>query len=209
MVRVQLLTGMRAGEVMVMRGIDLNTGRAVWTYRPRKHKNQHRELDRIIHLGPQAQEVVKPFLRPNVEEYLFSPKAYVEELRARRAAQRKTKRTPSEKNRKRKANPKRQPAERYNRRSYRSAASGVRAARRWLGFWPRSRRQSLATLPHPLRRARTPRALNGSVNVARNALERSWKKSACNRTPTPLVTGQRRMGDPREDQGNRTGYLWG
>ena len=47
-----------------MRGIDLNMGGPVWTYRPRKHKNKHRGLDRIIHLGPQAQEIVKPFLAP-------------------------------------------------------------------------------------------------------------------------------------------------
>src|SRR5262249_46543448 len=30
MVRLQLLTGMRAGEVMVLRGIDLNMGGPVW-----------------------------------------------------------------------------------------------------------------------------------------------------------------------------------
>src|SRR5262249_52618172 len=89
MVRLQLLTGMRAGEVMVMRGIDLNMRETVWTYTPYRHKNQHRGMDRVIHLGPKAQEVVKPFLRPNVEEYLFSPKSYVEGMHARRAAQRK------------------------------------------------------------------------------------------------------------------------
>jgi integrase len=121
MVRLQLLTGMRAGEIMVMRGIDLNTPGPVWTYTPRKHKNKYRGMDRIIHLGPQAQEIVKTFLRPDVEAYLFSPKAYVEELHARRAAQRKSKRTPSQLARKRKATPKRQPADHYDRRSYRQA----------------------------------------------------------------------------------------
>jgi integrase len=127
MVQLQLLTGMRAGEVMVMRAIDLNTSGPVWTYVPHKHKNQYRRLERIIHLGPKAQEIVKPFLRPNVETYLFSPRSYVEELHARRAAGRKTKRPPSQLARKRKTKPQRRAGERYDRRSYRHAI--VRACR--------------------------------------------------------------------------------
>ena len=121
MVRLQLLTGCRAGEVMVMRAVDLDTSGPIWVYRPHSHKNRHRGLDRIIFLGPQAQAVVKPFLTTDLHAYLFSPKRYVEELRAKRAAARKTKRTPSELARKRKENPKRKPAERYDRRSYRQA----------------------------------------------------------------------------------------
>lgn len=55
MTRLQSLTGMRAGEVMAMRGVALNTSGPVWVYTPRHHKNRHRGLDRIIHLGPKAQ----------------------------------------------------------------------------------------------------------------------------------------------------------
>ncbi len=72
MARLQLLTGMRVGEVMVMRAIDLTTSGAVWTYNPGSHKNQHRGIVRVIHLGPQAQEVIRPFLTTNLEAYLFS-----------------------------------------------------------------------------------------------------------------------------------------
>jgi integrase len=118
MAELQRLTGCRPGEVMVMRAIDLTMGGAVWTYRPATHKNKHRGLDRVIFLGPQAQETVKPFLTANLEAYLFSPRACVEAMRRRRAGQRKTRRTPSELKRPRKAKPKRVPAERYNRRSY-------------------------------------------------------------------------------------------
>ncbi len=126
MVELQGLAGCRPGEVMAMRAIDLNTTKAVWEYRPAHHKNQHRGLDRVIFLGPQAQEVIKPFLTTNVTAYLFSPRAYVADLHQRRAEMRKTKRTPSELKRQRRAKPKRKPAERYNRRSYRVAV--VRAA---------------------------------------------------------------------------------
>jgi integrase len=121
MAELQLLTGMRAGELMAMRAIDLNTGGPVWTYRPTGHKNKHRGLDRVIFLGPQAQEVIKPFLTANLEAFLFSPRAYVEELHRRRSERRKTKRTPSEARRARKSKPRRQPGERYDRRSYRLA----------------------------------------------------------------------------------------
>lgn len=118
MVRLQLLSACRPGEVMTLRSADLNTSGKLWVYRPARHKNKHRGLDRVIFLGSQAQEIIRPFLKTDLHAYLFSPREYVEALHARRAQQRKTKRTPSEQHRKRKTKPKRKPAERYNRRSY-------------------------------------------------------------------------------------------
>jgi integrase len=146
MAELQLLTGMRAGEAMVMRAIDLHMSGPVWTYRPASHKNRHRGLDRVIFLGPQAQEVIKPFLTTNLEAYLFSPRAHVEAMHRRRAEQRKTRRTPSELRRGRKAKPRRVPAERYNRRSYRVAI--VRACRKaGVPAWsPLQLRHTAATL---------------------------------------------------------------
>jgi integrase len=128
MTELQLLTGMRAGEAMLMRAIDLTMTGAVWTYRPASHKNRHRGLERVIFLGPQAQEIIKPFLTTDLEAYLFSPRAYVEAMHARRAASRATKRTPSELKQRRKSKPKRKPGERYTRRSYRVAV--VRACQK-------------------------------------------------------------------------------
>jgi integrase len=126
MVELQRLTGCRPGEIMVMRAIDLTMTGPIWAYRPASHKNKHRGLDRVIFLGPQAQEIVRPFLTTNLDAYLFSPRAYVEAMHRRRAEERKTKRPPSQLARTRKAKPRRVPAERYNRRSYRAAV--VRAA---------------------------------------------------------------------------------
>ena len=40
MVRLQLLTGMRAEEVMTMRGADLTISHDVWEYRPVDHKGR-------------------------------------------------------------------------------------------------------------------------------------------------------------------------
>jgi hypothetical protein len=123
MVQLQRLSACRPGEVMVMRAIDLNMSGPVWTYRPARHKNQHRGLDKVIFLGPQAQEVIRPFLKTDLHAYLFSPRAWVQELHARRAAARKTRPTPSELKR-RQVRLRRQVqrhAARYDRRSYRQA----------------------------------------------------------------------------------------
>jgi integrase len=87
MIRLQLLTGMRPGEVCVMRGCDLDTTRKVWTYKPKEHKTQHHGHGRTVHLGPQAQELIRPFLKTDITAYLFSPReAEAERLKARHAA---------------------------------------------------------------------------------------------------------------------------
>jgi integrase len=79
MIRMQLLTGMRPGEVVIMRAIDLDTRGAVWLYRPGsdaedgRHKTAHHGPRRVIAIGPRAQEVLKPFLRTDLHAYLFEP----------------------------------------------------------------------------------------------------------------------------------------
>lgn len=128
MVELQLLAGCRPGEIMAMRAIDLNTTKGVWEYHPAHHKNKHRGQSRVIFLGPQAQAIIKPFPTTNVEAFLFSPRAYVEQMHQQRTESRKTKRTPSQQKRQRKAKPKRKPGERYYRGSYLVAV--VRATRK-------------------------------------------------------------------------------
>ena len=96
MVRFQLLTACRAGEVVVMRGCDLTTGLPVWEYRPGTHKNAWRGKDRVILIGPQAQGIVREFMKSEPGEYLFRPADSVAEVSRRRRADRKSKPTPSE-----------------------------------------------------------------------------------------------------------------
>jgi integrase len=60
MIELQLLTGMRPGEVCQMRSGDLDTSGKVWVYVPRSHKTEHHDRDRPIPLGPRAQEVLRP-----------------------------------------------------------------------------------------------------------------------------------------------------
>jgi integrase len=121
MVRVQVLTGCRAGEVVRMRGRDLTQDGPIWEYRPARHKNRWRGQARVIPLGPRAQEVVKAFLKPDPSAYLFSSADVVSEMHLRRRASRRSKPTPSELARRCQGSPGRKHAARYDRRTYRQA----------------------------------------------------------------------------------------
>lgn len=57
-VELQLLAGMRSGEVVIMRGCDLDTGGSAWTYRPYRHKIQHDGLTREVRIGPKARGII-------------------------------------------------------------------------------------------------------------------------------------------------------
>jgi integrase len=122
LVELQLLTGMRPGEVCQMRGCDLDTTGDVWLYRPKSHKTTHRGKDRVVALGPKAQAVVKPFLKLDLQAYLFSPKDAMAAFRARQRSQRKTRVQPSQLNR-RKRKPRKQPGECYVTMSYNHAVA--------------------------------------------------------------------------------------
>jgi len=73
MIELQRLTGMRPGEVVVMRPCDLDRSTPIWTYQPADHKNRWRGHQRIIPLGPKAQQVLAEFLDRESQTFLFSP----------------------------------------------------------------------------------------------------------------------------------------
>jgi integrase len=83
MIRLQLVTGMRPGEVVLMRACDIDMSGKTWEYRPASHKTEHHGKERIVFLGPQAQDIIRPFLKPAFDAYLFSPKDAVREARKR------------------------------------------------------------------------------------------------------------------------------
>jgi integrase len=95
MVRLQLASAMRPGELVIMRACDLNMLGPVWEYRPGSHKGEHHDISKVIMLGPRAQEIIRPFLSLDIAGYLFSPKRAVEEQAVERRAERKTKLWPS------------------------------------------------------------------------------------------------------------------
>jgi integrase len=117
MIQLQRLTGMRPGEVCIMRTIDVDTSGRVWIYTPESHMTEHHDRQRRIYLGPAAQEILRPWFRPEPTAYLFQPREAVAEHRAEQRRNRKTPVQPSQKDR-RKRNPTRVLGDHYNARSY-------------------------------------------------------------------------------------------
>src|SRR5262249_48615187 len=80
-----------------MRACDLTIGEKTWRYRPAAHKTQHHGKERVVLIGPRAQAILKPFLRPDLSRPLFSPKEAEEErlaqVRAKAAHPRSAKQT--------------------------------------------------------------------------------------------------------------------
>lgn len=118
MVQLQLLTGMRPGELVIMRSIDIDTSGKIWIYHPVKHKTQHHGHDRPILIGPEGQAILTPFLSRETHVYLFTPQQAMQERRAARRANRQTPMTPSQAKRKSKRHPKKRPGDRYTTQSY-------------------------------------------------------------------------------------------
>jgi integrase len=73
MVQLQRLTGMRPGEVCIVRSCDIDTSGRTWVYTPESHKTEHDGKQRRVYLGPQAQLILGSWLKTELRAYLFSP----------------------------------------------------------------------------------------------------------------------------------------
>ena len=118
LVELQRLTGCRPGEACSIRRSEIDTGGAVWLYKPTHHKTSHRGKSRTVAIGPRGQKLLREFFTPDIEDYLFSPRRALAEVRG----------TPAKAKLKMRVK-KRAPKERYNRTSYtRAIARAVVAA---------------------------------------------------------------------------------
>lgn len=66
-------TGARGAEVRLMRPMDISREGDVWIYRPIEHKTELYGHDRTIFLGPQAQDILRPWLVRPAERFCFCP----------------------------------------------------------------------------------------------------------------------------------------
>jgi len=73
MVSVQRLSGMRPGELCMMRPCDIDRSGDVWIYRPTSHKTQHHGHSRDIFIGPKTQEVLIRYLARDAQACCFRP----------------------------------------------------------------------------------------------------------------------------------------
>jgi len=145
MIELQLLSGMRPGEVVAMRACDLDTTHASWVYRPAQHKTEHHGIARQIVLGPRAQEVIRPFLKPDLSAFLFSPRDAQAKRHADQRAQRRTPMTPSQHARRAKQRPEWTPNEHYTRGTYANAIRRACLASGVLHWHPNQLQHSAAT----------------------------------------------------------------
>jgi integrase len=161
MIQVQYLCGMRPGEVTVMRRCDIDVSGEIWLYTPEHHKGEWRGQGLIKAIPQAAQEIIRPFFKPNLDDYLFSPRD-AEQWRYQNrppftGRQRKTPIYPSElrqrekaKARRRQQARKRQLLDHYDTNSYRRAITyGIKRAARagvHIPHWhPNQLRHAIAT----------------------------------------------------------------
>jgi hypothetical protein len=94
-----------------------------WVYRPERHKTAHHGHERMVFIGPRAQEVLRPFLGTKLDAYCFCPaEAELRRNAARRAA-RRSPLTPSQAARKPRPRRRRAPGDRYDAHGYRRAVA--------------------------------------------------------------------------------------
>ncbi len=124
LVQLQLLTGARAGELVALRACDLEIDDgAVWTFRPHRHKNAHRERERVIYFGPRAQALLRSFMHGRATtDYLFSPAEAEAQRRETLGRQRRTPLSCGNRSGTNvRAKPRRTPGDHYTTTSYRRA----------------------------------------------------------------------------------------
>lgn len=92
MVELQLLTGARPGEIVLLRAYEIDRTGKVWVFSPSRHKSTWREHHREVYLGPRAQSILATWLRRAAPDaYVFSPR---ESERMRREALHARRKTP-------------------------------------------------------------------------------------------------------------------
>ena len=144
MVMLQRWTGARPGEIVIIRPCDIDQQDKVWLYHPSHFKTDWQaNAERVIAIGPEGQQILRPFLNRPSESFCFSP----QESEVWRSKLRRTNRasplTPSQAARRPKADGKRRPRDRYDTCSYRRAIErGVNAANK------RRQKDGLELLPN-------------------------------------------------------------
>src|SRR5262249_15383779 len=78
--------GMRPGELVIMRGCDIDMTGSVWLYHPQRHKTAHLGHERVVPIGPRAQGIIRRHLKTDIQAFLFSPRnAFAEQMERKRA----------------------------------------------------------------------------------------------------------------------------
>ncbi|MEJ7591122.1 MAG: site-specific integrase [Planctomycetaceae bacterium] len=145
MIQLQLVTGMRPGEVRSVRLKDIDRSGDVWEYTPERHKNQHHGRDRRVFIGRKGQEIIRQFLKADQSARLFSPRDAELERNEDRRAERVSPMTPSQAARKPKEKPRKGAGIMYSKDSYNRAITRACEEARIESWTPNQLRHNAAT----------------------------------------------------------------
>jgi integrase len=99
MIDVQLLSGMRPGELLAMRPRDLSPsgveGVTRYDVPPEFNKTDHAGQERTVMLGPRGMAILRPWLPGDPAEFVWSPRRLEARRNAQRSLDRQTPRWPS------------------------------------------------------------------------------------------------------------------
>ena len=74
MVQLQRLCGARPGEVIGIRPVDVTMQtNGVWVLRPSSHKTEHHDRERRVYIGPEGQDILRPYLERDPMRFCFDP----------------------------------------------------------------------------------------------------------------------------------------
>lgn len=152
MIRVQLATAMRPGEITAMQAGDLAptvvAGVTCYRVRPESNKTDVHDIERKVFIGPRAMEHLRPWLPEDPDQHVFSPKRAEEIRLAGRRASRKSPRWPSHSADARRARRGQEPIEigdRYTTDAYRRAIERLCARAGVTAWTPHQLRHNAAT----------------------------------------------------------------
>lgn len=74
MVRYHRLTGCRPSEVCLLQPGAIDRSGDIWIFNPETHKTEHLEKQRVVFIGPKAQEVLSPYLDRSDDQFCFDPR---------------------------------------------------------------------------------------------------------------------------------------
>ena len=95
-VRLQLLTAARAGELVRLRANELDQSDRVWKVVLAQHKTAHHSRSRTLYFGPRSQRILRRFLdERDSDAYLFSPREAERERHDRAATHRRQDQRPN------------------------------------------------------------------------------------------------------------------
>jgi len=139
LIQLQLCSGARSGELLELHPRDIDRSGPVWTATLKHHKTSHFGRLRTLCFGPQAQEVLRPFLLRRADAYLFNPQEAEAERYARCPVHRRPDQRPTPKKTDREV------GERYTVISYHRAVARACVAAGVPGWHPHQLRHNAAT----------------------------------------------------------------